>query len=350
MTLPVLHLRLPDELNEQFKVEASVTTPNVTGPVLPLLNRLNVFVGPNNSGKSRLLRAMFANSSPTFAPHSENQTIAYKLIKLVSLGLSSERLPDHKNDIEEFQRRLSALMPNLMMIQNQPRERESAERVADSFRTFCQPQMLSFRDLPTGCERFPTWQSALKKLRELADDIVQPVRSQPAGVAHIYIPTLRGLRPVSEVSVFARRTFDDYFKPLPREASRARRVSNAEAELDCDGVGIPLLFTGEQMYDIVHRMLLGTLSQRRAIVKFQDYLRQFFNGDEVTLIPRLDDKKSLVIKIGEEEERPVHELGDGLQHMIIQTFPLFIHADKPLLLFIEEPELYLHPGFQRLLM
>jgi predicted ATP-dependent endonuclease of OLD family len=41
-------------------------------------------------------------------------------------------------------------------------------------------------------------------------------------------------------------------------------------------------------------------------------------------------------------------LGDGVQNLIILLYPIFFHADKSLLCFIEEPEISLHPGMQRL--
>ncbi|WP_165760255.1 ATP-dependent nuclease, partial [Niastella populi] len=60
-------------------------------------------------------------------------------------------------------------------------------------------------------------------------------------------------------------------------------------------------------------------------------------------------KKDVVnVKIGEHEE-PIYNLGDGIQSIIILTYPLFFNQDKNLKVFIEEPELHLHPGYQRIL-
>ena len=55
----------------------------------------------------------------------------------------------------------------------------------------------------------------------------------------------------------------------------------------------------------------------------------------------------LFIKIGN-DERPIYDWGDGTQQLIIILFSLFIHKDeKDSLFFIEEPEIYLHPGILR---
>ena len=64
------------------------------------------------------------------------------------------------------------------------------------------------------------------------------------------------------------------------------------------------------------------------------------------MIPRRE-QTTLTIKIGDEEEKPVHDLGDGIQSILILTFELFRHSDEHMLAFIEEPELFLHPWLQR---
>ena len=76
----------------------------------------------------------------------------------------------------------------------------------------------------------------------------------------------------------------------------------------------------------------------------------FFDGKsvEITASVKEDGKQDVLsIKIGDEHEKPIYELGDGIQSIIILTFYLFLHKNENLLVFIEEPEQYLHPGLQR---
>lgn len=81
---------------------------------------------------------------------------------------------------------------------------------------------------------------------------------------------------------------------------------------------------------------------------YQEFLSQeFFQGKEVMLIPARD-KAEILIKIGNEPDLEIYHLGTGLQMMIMFTLPLFQH-DKGIF-FIEEPELFMHPGMQRHLM
>ena len=72
--------------------------------------------------------------------------------------------------------------------------------------------------------------------------------------------------------------------------------------------------------------------------------RHFFDGKEVTIIPTFD-QNYITLKFGE-EEKPIHEIGDGLQQVILITYLAFLNKRKTVF-FVEEPELYLHAGLQR---
>lgn len=92
----------------------------------------------------------------------------------------------------------------------------------------------------------------------------------------------------------------------------------------------------------------GNLADRESIAEYQGFLSAtFFDNRAVALIPSVN-KDVLTIKVGDEEEKPVQELGDGIQAIIILTFPLLAHRRENLLVYFEEPELFLHPGLQRI--
>ncbi|MCG8576767.1 MAG: ATP-binding protein, partial [Flavobacteriales bacterium] len=73
----------------------------------------------------------------------------------------------------------------------------------------------------------------------------------------------------------------------------------------------------------------------------------FFPGKDINIVPR-EGEDVVYVLIGEDEQ-PIYELGDGIQTIIILTYPLFFNMGKEMLVFIEEPEHFLHPGMQRLL-
>lgn len=108
------------------------------------------------------------------------------------------------------------------------------------------------------------------------------------------------------------------------------------------------ILTGGKLYNEIKSMLLGDGSQRKVIEKFQKFLQEnfFSNYDKVQLIPN-EEKKVLYVKIGN-DERAIYDWGDGTQQLIVILYSLYKHKDEiGKLFFIEEPEMYLHPGILR---
>ena len=104
------------------------------------------------------------------------------------------------------------------------------------------------------------------------------------------------------------------------------------------------------MYDELERLLKADKPERPLKQKYEQFLSEyFFDGKKIELTPR-NQKDVVYVMIGDEDDFPIYELGDGLQQILIMTYPLFFKKNRNLLLFIEEPELYLHPGLQRKLM
>lgn len=147
----------------------------------------------------------------------------------------------------------------------------------------------------------------------------------------LYIPSLRGLRRFDEkLDIYEERTREDYFK-----STEIEKLS---------------VFSGLKFYYELRDQLLGDAIQRRTISEFQQFLsKSFFDDEEVTLIPKVGEEV-VWVKIGDEEERRIHEYGDGIQMIIILTFRLYCYRCSNYLVFIEEPEIYLHPGMQRILL
>ena len=170
--------------------------------------------------------------------------------------------------------------------------------------------------------------NASKNALQALEDVPQSPTS--AKLQKVYIPTLRGLRPLDEAHTdfYAKRTLEDYFS------------NNFETSA-------PEIFTGLSFYDKLMGLLLGSHVERKIIAKYQDFISQtLYEGRTVTLIPSLKNKV-VTVKIGKEEEQPIYMLGDGVQASIILSFLPYILADKPTFFFIEEPEFHLHPGLQR---
>lgn len=312
--------------------------------VISNLSKVNIFVGSNNSGKSRFLRGIFAiDKSLSFMPPQEmvdvekyyNILIDFMDAIISAITKSSfegignlnvnELISDIKiSELTPFLKEEGDLFGHFHKLVNEIIELNSSSSVT-----------LKSSMGGAANARDPV----IANLKALLNDYQSKIGEiTPSGrtsykinFKRVYIPTLRGLRGYVDTietgkDVYKERTKNDYFKEAPETLE---------------------IHTGLNLYDEITDMLLGSVQQRYNMMKFQEFLSEsFFDGQQVTLTP-VRNSDIIKVKIGTEKEKNIFELGDGIQSLIILTFPLFKFLEENLLLFIEEPELYLHPGMQR---
>lgn len=308
--------------------------------VLKNLSKVNIFVGENNSGKSRFLRNLiFQSDSPyKFFPY----LYGYERLQL--------ELKDYIKEIDEvIIRRFGCKDYNEIRKLFEPRNiDEYLKSGSEHFDHF----LMTLKKLldktpyiePTDHKLTPSQVSNLRT--DIISIIMKHEKLIPKLLTNIeipffriYIPTLRGLKRLGRENkddlIYSCRVWNDYF-------------AGGYRKLNEDGKGEDFeIFTGLNMYEEVTELLLGNPEQRDIIKNFQKFLGDnFFQSQEITLMPRRKNK-DLFVKIGIENEYPIQQLGDGIQTIIILTFPIFYNSGKDLLVFIEEPELYMHPGLQR---
>lgn len=122
------------------------------------------------------------------------------------------------------------------------------------------------------------------------------------------------------------------------------------------------IFTGLNLYNEIINARNGNKDARNKFYDFEKFVgNNFFGGKEIDIIANLDTNKmhlndnsedliniSFSNKSGEKEEgKNLFELGDGIQALIILMYSVFM-APNDTMIFIDEPELNLHPGMQRL--
>ena len=100
MATRIDEIRLPESLSENFSADSPFNS-------LRGIRRINVLIGPNNSGKSRLLRALFkCKDSMLVSTADETSTsIRTKIRKLIdlipALKEESPQLEDVLSEIEQ---------------------------------------------------------------------------------------------------------------------------------------------------------------------------------------------------------------------------------------------------------
>jgi len=277
------------------------------------IKRLNFFIGKNNAGKSRFLRNLFISNYPSgfynFPELVKNlKILKHRLPELErELGYSSS-LSNINNNYKDLIRDLEESKVNQLVFLNS--------------------------SIKGNLERDSNIEELLKdySLFEINDEQISKISA--VFLSRFYIPILRGMRPVSEQEnkqPYIERAQKDYFK-------------------DANKFNTKNIITGECLYHELKVHLLGEPEQRELIKNYEEKLSQyFFDNEPISLIPK-HDQDVVNIKIGNDRQFPISELGDGLQQAVILTYEAFIHKDETHAFFIEEPELHMHAGMVRQLM
>ena len=278
-------------------------------------SKTNIFIGENNSGKSRFLRLLYAASYHVMSSgvfkdfcHQIKQLYRSKKFDCVQSNLYTF------NDIYE--------KTNISTAQTY-----GVNYFFESLKTHAKIFKQSNRFYIPVLRGFKDYKKIINiKLKTFLDSTTS---IQNKDSIHHYISLLN-------LETTGLEDFDIYREIIAQEYFNDKKTS------------LKNILTGGRLYQEIKSMLLGTESQRTLINNFQTFLHDKFFSEysTVQLIPN-EQEKVLYVKIGE-EERPIYDWGDGTQQIIIIFYSLYIHKDEEdNVFFIEEPEMYLHPGILR---
>jgi hypothetical protein len=367
---------LEGEVAGQYEIERSGSKQEHQDPTkaglleLDGLAPITIFVGANNSGKSRLMRELFGNSEAA---------------KYIRIGLDSKELESERSNFLALIQRLktfddsgeSGLVEIVPVMEKFLADYRNwtdkvvhgwtgvhAMSLLDAINSRIESLLQNRAELKArsyvafwpGFYR-PLWQSQLSK------------RMRYLSLRRCYVPMLRGMRPplapvvsdqqsVSASDCFEERSILDYFSGLPNwRNQKAIKYPFGTEVYKNEGTFFsekPRIFTGLSLYcDIRKRLLAPTYEERKSIRDYEIFLSvNFFQGREVTLTPAMHNQEGkendvVHIKIGDNEDRPIYALGDGMQSLIICTYPIITELQRGSLFFLEEPDLCMHPSLQR---
>ena len=337
------------------------------GPVA----RINLYVGANNSGKSRLLRALLQ------AQPSSGLLAAAHGLRARAIADLRDMSRVYPPDGPEFEVKMRwgrvrgqhcFIDPSRIAWAHAELERWPLYSLLDRETVDVAGRLPGSADSPSvGMDgpvhlQFKLWESLVAfdyaecetdgavEERMLGErwphvaafaDVLKLRRSSVAPASRVYIPVLRSAHTLHGCGsergeagdVFLRTVVENY------------QIAVSDETPSCE------VFTGLQLYEQVLRDRCGPKRTRERVDAFERFLgEQFFDGQSVEIVPRYTrerEEQHIFVKIGERAERELHNLGDGINALILILYKIFT-AEPGTWIFIEEPELNLHPGLQRI--
>lgn len=346
------------------------------------LSRINLFVGANNSGKSRLLRTLLKNkdfvlSSTPFLQSLKENLIEEKenLSKLTGgpsvfikrNGFSSfsyaDSLSIHTQEYiksttlnnsstikpESIINELALIIDRLYSYSIDPKFTGFLNGIIGKYELFV--DCLKRLNLPIYRQFFDLQESTSntndhKKIMEITVRITKYLKEiENAKIVNLqpkkfYVPILR-----SAVSIFFKGE-DGLPQKIDQDVYEYTTKLHYGLQEDVE------IETGRNLYKKIRRIRNDIKQKRDEFEKFEHFLSEsFFDNKKVDIVARdTEDPNEAHINIFiDEADRDIHHLGDGIQSIITIMFMIFT-ASKGAWIFIEEPEITLHPGFQRILL
>jgi len=116
------------------------------------------------------------------------------------------------------------------------------------------------------------------------------------------------------------------------------------------------IFTGLDLYYQIVNIRNDVKDKRESFEKFEQFLSEnFFQGKRIEIVAKFNiynkhdgkDDSEIINVFIDDESKDLHELGDGIQALFILMYKIYT-CENESLIFIDEPEINLHPGMQRL--
>lgn len=350
------------------------------------LNKVNIFIGANNSGKSRFMRGLLksndlkgfeekeyfveldkltASVKTLIEALGENKYISINIPKEAhykggsgnihrvtaiyeclnnnkgkKISLSKESLNDFLSSLSTKELKAEDFGVNKNNIQSKVSELALFDALFAHLDTYLQEIITWYNADISRSNIEPRDGSIRQKLNAIVEQgryIVSFQLKLPLPSKKTYVPILR-----SAGSLFNETGNKVHENILKKTVSTNYDFQNTKIDIQC----------GDDLYERIRELRNDVYSVRKNFEEFETFLSSnFYQGKKVDIVARhkkntLED--NIIVNIGG-HEHPIHHLGDGIQALIIIMYSIF-NAPKNSWIFIEEPEVNLHPGFQRIFM
>jgi hypothetical protein len=318
------------------------------------LTHINIFLGSNNSGKSRIIREVIRE--PIKPIHINklliNENIRESIEKLRLLFIKTI-----ENELYRSRKRPQNYDSNTILAKDGFRNLRFDLKYLDSLlnpnrdihelKFGCEEiikklENVTFNEIGDSQGNIGVHEHTSNKIKEILNPAYKLFSDEINNLIfnnryiRVYIPSQRNLR-----TVYSKAKSKDV---ISKEYNFYTHNESEEVEQYAyKGIRVE---NGETFYEEILTNLTTGHKNRRKIEEFEKFLSEnFFEGQKIELIPYTTNVTELHIKVGEEQEQPIFNLGDGLQMLIILTWPFFNYDYG--IIALEEPELFIHPGLQK---
>jgi len=378
------------EYNASRFIPASLTNRilNIHGDTLNKiegLSKINILVGQNNSGKSFIMRELFKNPTEPIFFTSEilkniNKLIGAKVdefFELIETVVPKRIFIEHPNYIFNFPsvnsqefyiKNIDEWQPieSFIDIIKITKEANLLKIILDNpasnnlyFKDFSNQGVIHEHSVPEQIfERIQFW---LEEIIQITDDLFNKFKYDANKFNQIYIHFQRSIwKSINNQSEFRKSISDAYQFPGEMRIVASNLTDNSNFDNW-------VIETGMELYDTFEKMS-NRIEARKKLFAFERFLSDnFFDRKEIPIVPGKQVPVSseapstgksgntsqqtvheFEIQIGNEVPQPIHNLGTGIQMIIMLTW--FMFEFEYGIVFIEEPELFIHPGLQKQLM
>jgi len=268
---------------------------------------VNIFVGANNSGKSRLMRLLLSKNKYNILPLKDT------MIELKKLVANQDVISRYNRINEEIINKL-----NGYHTENKDTFNNNIDGIINRFRGYNE-------------------YTYVKKTLDVFKDIEYLLLPQVT-----YLPILRSVVNfyINDFGSQPQQLLDDIY------AKTIWQLYNFKSH----GTQHTNVFTGRTLFNDIKIALNSPVKApiRQNFDNFVKFLQDtFFNNKKIVFTAEQSNSYITIYFEESDEEKEIHNLGDGIQTIIILTYKIFMAQDEAWI-FIEEPELNLHPAYQRL--
>ncbi|WP_299187049.1 AAA family ATPase [uncultured Aquimarina sp.] len=340
-------------------------------------SNINIFIGPNNSGKSRFLRSLMKQEKINALNNLEEIIDRIQRCNIIINDLDIDWVrPKNRYTVgglpkiveENNKVRLYSIDDNKVKILNndisslidvnlskldilKELTKNGYSHYIDNNDSSNSPSRVSKPDSNLLDQLFDN----LSDLKELSKVIFLGKQT------NYYIPTLRTAHSLFREE--SKEQFKDYSKiktdifaeTITKNYNLSKLITKQNSQKkdsNSDTKKIHIITGLNLYYDIINARN-GLKSEREKFNNFEKFIgRNFFNDGNIDIVASFNINENstnneLINIFINGQSRDLHDLGDGVQSLIILMYGIFI-APPETLIFIDEPELNLHPGMQRL--